>query len=416
MKDNEIFSLALNSVRHRSLRSWLAILGIVIGVASVVTFISISMGLNSQVQQNLGGLGGNLISISAGGERAGTTFSFGGAGGGAGGRATFGAGVTSGADVSALTFNQAQLLEKVQGVEAVDARLSKRASIEYKGKNSSMSVVGSDPKVFEEIIGTEIDTGRMLEQGDRNVAVLGNAVQERVFGGESMLGRQVKIDGQSFRIVGILKAAGLSVTNPDSEIFIPINAAQDLFDENKNADQIIVAAADGYDPEGVAGNLTAKLDDVRRVNERTRDFSVRTASSITSAISSITDTLGMFLVGIASISLIVGGVGVSNAMFTSVLEQTRYIGVLKALGAKNIEVIKLFLFESVIIGLAGGLIGIAISLFASGIITQLGLPSKITIEVLLMATGFSIIIGAVSGLFPARRAASVLPVESLRYE
>lgn len=413
MKDSEIFALALNSVRHRSLRSWLAILGIVIGVASVVVFISISMGMNAQVEENLGGLGGNLISISAGGMKAGSMFSFGGGGPPGGG---MGAGVTAAEETDELTFRQAAMLEDVDGVLAVDARLSQRAEITYKNKNSSMTVVGSDPDVFEQTIGAELESGRFLETGDMNAAVLGNSVQERVFDGEEMLGRQIKINGESFRVVGILESAGMSVTNPDSNIFISINAAQNLFDEEKNADTIIVAAEEDADPQEVADAIEVKLRSVRRVSENEQDFTVNTASSITSTISSITDTLGMFLVGIASISLIVGGVGVSNAMFTSVLEQTRYIGVLKALGAKNKEVIKLFLFESIIIGLAGGMIGVLLSIFSSQIIQALGMPSKMNIELILMATGFSIVIGAISGLFPARRASAVLPVESLRYE
>ena len=415
MKDGEILSLALNSVRHRNLRSWLAILGIVIGVASVVIFISISMGMNSQVEENLGGLGGNLISISAGGMRAGSMFSFGGGAPGGGGP---GAGVTASTSSSSseLTFRQAEKLWEVEGVEAVDARLSQSAKITYKDKQSSMTVVGSDPDVFEQTIGTELSSGRMLEPGDRGAVVLGNSVQERVFDGEEMLGRQIKIDGESFKVVGILESAGMSVTNPDNSIFMSIDAAKDLFDETKTVNSIIVAADENYEPQDVADALEVELRDIRRVSEKEQDFSVTTASSITSTVSSITDTLGMFLVGIASISLIVGGVGVSNAMFTSVLEQTRYIGVLKSLGTKNIEVIKLFLFESVIIGFAGGMIGIVLSLFASQIIVMLGLPSKMTIEVILMATAFSIVIGAISGFFPARQASAVLPVESLRYE
>ena len=412
MKNDEILALALNSVRHRNLRSWLAILGIVIGVASVVIFISISMGMNAQVEENLGGLGGNLISISAGGARAGSMFSFGG-GGPPGG----GAGVMAqSSDTSELTFRQAEELWEVEGVLAVDARLSQRVDITYKDKQSSMTVVGSEPAVFAQTIGTELESGRMLETGDRGAVVLGNSVQERVFDGEDMLGRQIKIDGKQFKVVGILESAGMSVTNPDNSLFISIDAAKDLFDEKKVVSSIVVAANESYEPQDVADSIEVELRDIRRVSQKEQDFTVTTASSITSTVSSITDTLGMFLVGIASISLIVGGVGVANAMFTSVLEQTRYIGVLKSLGTKNNEVIKLFLFESVIIGFAGGMIGIILSLFASQIIVMLGLPSKMTVEVILLATGFSIVTGAISGFFPARQASKVLPVESLRYE
>lgn len=297
MKDNEILALALNSVRHRNLRSWLAILGIVIGVASVVIFISISMGMNAQVEENLGGLGGNLISISAGGARAGSMFAFGG-GGPPGG----GAGVMAQtSDTDELTFRQAEKIWEVEGVKAVDARLSERVDVTYKDKKSSMSVVGTDPDVFEQTIGTELESGRMLEPADRGAVVLGNSVQERVFDGEDMLGRQIKIDGQSFKVVGILKSAGMSVTNPDNSLFISIDMAKDLFDEKKVVNSIVVAADENYEPQDVADSIEIELRDIRRVSEKEQDFTVTTASSITSTISSITDTLGMLLVGIASI-------------------------------------------------------------------------------------------------------------------
>jgi putative ABC transport system permease protein len=408
MKDTELAELALISLRNRSLRSWLAILGIVIAVASIISLISISIGMNDQITKSLSGAGANIITISPGGQRA--------------ERMGFGEGPpqqsglpTGGISSSKITFAQADALRRVEGVARLDAQLSSRASVRYRNKNSSVTVIGVDPSAFPDSVGTRISAGRALGTSDTVSAVLGASVASQTFN-ESMLNKQIRVDGVVFRVVGILNQSGSTFSGPDRNIYIPQDEAKRLFNQTKYVSSIVAVAADGQDPDLIAGNITAALRTMHRVTATTQDFTVMTASSLQSTISSVSDTLALFLGGIASISLIVGAIGVANAMFTSVLEQTKYIGLLKALGTRNGAVMRLFLFEAGMVGLVGGVFGVALSFVASAILGFYGLPSRVSPELALLGLGFSILVGAISGLVPARNAASVAPVEALKYE
>ena len=412
----ELAELAMNSLRYRSLRSWLAVLGIVIGVASVISLISISVGMNSQISSSLSGAGANIISISPGGSRA-MSMGFGGAGAPPG-EGEFGQqGLGQSSTTGVITFEEADALKGVEGVEKIDAQISNRAVVAYKNRNVTLSIIGTDPSAFPDSVGSTITKGRSLGPSDMSSAVIGYSVQANSFSNESMLNKQIKISGKVFRVVGILNQTGSSISgSADRNVYITQKAAKGLFNVTEKVSTVIAIAADDADPDSVAGNITAKLLSLHRVTAAKQDFTVTTATSLQATISSVTNTLGLFLAGIASISLIVGGVGVANAMFTSVLEQTRYIGLLKSLGARNSAVMRLFLFEAGMVGLVGGIIGLAISFVASAILGTFGLPSKITLDLVLLGLGFSVVVGVVSGLVPARNAASVTPIEALRYE
>ena len=408
MNNLELLELAMNSLRYRSLRSWLAVLGIVIGVASIVSLISISTGMNQNIQKSLSGLGANIITITAGASRAGS-MGF----GGGGPPQEFGR-TTS--DAAKITFTEAAALKAVQGVYKVDARVSGNGRVEYKNKNTSATIVGVEPSAFPESSVSSITAGRTLGTSDLTSAVIGYSVMSDTFNDSNILNKQIKINGQPFRVVGVLNKSSTTFGGPDRSIFITQKAAKELFNQTAKVSSVVVIAANGSDPDVVAASVSSKLRDLHRVTNATQDFTVTTASSTQSTISSVTDTLGLFLGGIASISLIVGGIGVANAMFTSVLEQTRYIGLLKALGARNGTILKLFLFEACMVGLIGGVLGIALSYLASSALASFGLPSAITLDLILLGMGFSVAIGAVAGVIPARNAASVAPVEALKYE
>jgi len=412
MNDLELVELAVNSLRHRSLRSWLAILGIVIGVASIISLISISVGLNENIQTNLGGLGANIITISSGAQRAAREFAAPGFGPEGGSPGFGGQGGSSG---SAITFYEADALRRIPGVAKVDARLQKSVRVAYRDRNMSMTVIGTDPSAFPDSTGTIIAQGRTLGTGDLSSAVLGYSVQAETFN-ESMINKQIWINGTPFRVVGVLNQSGSTFSGPDRSIFISQRAAKKLFSQNENTSSVIVITASGYGPDTVAANITSTLQILHHVTADTQDFTVTTASSLQSTLTSITSTLALFLGAIASISLVVGGIGVANAMFTSVLEQTKFIGLLKSLGARNRTVTKLFVYESGIMGFVGGVLGITLSFFGSAIVESFGLPSKITVDLILLGLGFSIILGIAAGFIPARNAASVEPVEALRYE
>ena len=404
MNNLEILELAVHSIRYRSLRSWLAILGVVIGVASIISLISISTGLNDQISAQLSGLGAQVITITSGGGQA-LRGGFGGGPPQAESRATL-----------PLTFKEADQLRHIAGVAVVDARLSSRATVTYRNKNASLTVVGTEPQAFLSSANVQVLQGRSLRAGDAAAAVIGFGVMNQTFQDPDILNKPIKIDGHPYRVVGILNASGASFGGSDDTIFIPQKTAKTLFSQNQNASSIVVVASNTSDPNVTATALTAELLKLHKVSADKQDFRVTTAASIQSTISSAVGALGLFLGIIASISLVVGGIGVANAMFTSVLEQTKYIGILKALGAKSSNILKLFLFEAALVGLVGGLLGVALSFVGSYIVSSFGLPTRISVEVVALGMLFSVAVGVISGVFPARNAASVPPVEALRYE
>ena len=189
-----------------------------------------------------------------------------------------------------------------------------------------------------------------------------------------------------------------------------------MFNQTKTVSEIVVAADPSYDTNTVAAEIEEELISLHHVTSTTEDFTIMTAATVQSAVASVTNTLSLFLGGIASISLIVGGIGVANTMFMSVLEQTKYIGLLKALGMRSRDVLLLFMLEAGVIGLVGGVLGVALSIGVSAILEQFGVPSAITIDLVLLGLGFSVVVGLISGLVPARNAASLEPIDALRYE
>ncbi len=421
MKSKYIFSLAVSNISHRKMRSWLTILGIIIGVASIVSLISISMGLSEDINERMNLLGTNIIQISPGGGQAqkGGNMGMGMIGGG-GGAGPSGSPFGSSKDDDALTFRDADELKSIIGVDSVDARLEERADVMYIDENTSLSIIGTEPEAFPESCGADILYGRYLSTSDLYSAVLGYKVANSTFDNEAtseMLNQQIKIEGVYFKVVGILEESGSSgFTSADNAIFIPQKTARTLFSQDKNASSVLVIVNKNYDTDEIASKVEETLLELHGLTEDEADFQITTASSIQSTASDITDTLGLFLGAIASISLIVGGIGVANTMFMSVLEQTKEIGILKALGAKNNEILTLFIFESGIIGFIGGFIGILLSFFVSYLMTLFSVPTKLTPELLFGGLFFSIIIGIIAGFAPARGAAKIPPIEALKYE
>lgn len=415
MKPEYIFSLALDNIRHRNLRSWLTILGIVIGVASIVSLISISIGVSDQITSRMSTLDSNVIQISAGGQQAQKFMGpgLGGVGSGAppGGKSQF----DSHKD-SVISFREVDDLRILPGVYKLDARIQNREIVSYTDKNSSLTIIGTEPAAFKDSVGVELLDGRYLSTSDKYSAVLGYSVANATFQDTEMLNKQIKIGGVPFRVVGILNQSGGGMGGSDSAIFIPQQTAKNMFNQTESVSQIIVIVADDHDTDTVAAQIESVLINLHRVTANTKDFTIVTAATVQSTVSSVTDTLGLLLGGIASISLLVGGIGVANTMFMSVLEQTRDIGVLKSIGAKNKDVVYLFLLEAGVIGFVGGLLGVILSFIASFALSSFNVPTKLTPELLIGALLFSVLIGVVAGVAPARNAAAITPIEALKYE
>ncbi|MFH0897756.1 MAG: ABC transporter permease [Candidatus Bathyarchaeota archaeon] len=416
MKFNDIVRFSLNNLMHRGLRSWLTIFGIVIGVASVVAIISVGTGAQESISSQLGGLGANILSVSAGSSRA---FGFGGPGG-------------EGSNVNQknLTLKDVQTIKTVQGVQYVDGIISGRISASYLAQNTTFSVQGADPLAWTQMTTTQLDSGRYLSPSDGNVVVIGYSIANNVFKQPLMVNTQLIIGGSVFKVVGILQQSG-GFGGSDNTVVMPINAARNIID-SVLPNQFSSIQVQVSDPTLVNQTSTAidqKLMIERHVNSNTKDYSITSSQSLQQTISTVTNTLSLFLAGIAAISLLVGAIGIANTMFMSVMERTKQIGVLKALGATNTEITEMFLTESSIMGLIGGLVGIFLGFIASGIVSEIGgriigtgtrgLSTSITVitpDLVIFSLVFSIIIGALSGLLPARRAAKLQPVEALRYE
>jgi len=424
MKFNDIIRLSLNNLMHRKLRSWLTILGIIIGVAAVVSIISIGSGTQQLITSQLGGLGADIITVSTGFNRA---FGIGGPGGGFERRQT----VTSSENQN-LTTKDVQVIKSVTGVKFVNGIVSGRADVTYLSQTASVSIQGVDVLAWKEMTTSELESGRYLDSGDSNNIVIGYGIANNMFKQQLLINTELNIEGKLFKIVGILKQSGSfgEFGGGDNTIYIPASAARTIITDMaaNQFSSIQIKVADPALVNETSNAIEEKLMILRHVTEDTKDFTVASAQAMQETISSVMGTMNLFLTGIAAISLFVGAIGIANTMFMSVMERTRQIGVLKSLGTTNFEVMKLFVTESAIMGFIGGLLGIFSGFIGSGIISELGIRmmgtgmrggtsiTVITPELILFAIGFSVFIGALSGLLPARRAASLEPVEALRYE
>jgi len=434
MKKSKSFKLALNILRHSKLRSWLTIVGIVIGVAAVVAIVSIGEGMQQSVQQNLGGLGSDIITVTPGFSRAFGMFLRPGGGGGHNIQTS-----TSSEDDDedkGLTDKDILIIKPIENVEYVQGSVSGRAEVYYLAEETSATIEGVDPLVWSHITTSELEQGRFLGPSDYNAVVVGSRIANDVFKQPLVLNRVITIEGTSFKIVGILKetGGGFGGSGDDNKIIIPIKAARDIFasndeDFNRNEyDVIVVKVTNDELIEETIDIIEEKLMISRHVTDRTKDFKVTSSISIQETISSTTETITLFLGAIAAVSLLVGAVGIANTMFTTVLEKTKEIGIMKAIGAKNRDIMVIFMMNSALVGGVGGVIGIILGTLASAIMGgsimsggEMGMArmfssTLVTPELLLSAMGIAIGIGMLAGVIPAYRASKLKPVDALRYE
>lgn len=426
MRVSDAAEYAYSNLKARKLRSWLTILGIIIGVASIISLISLANGVNQQITSRLNLLGDNIIQITPGAMRA---TRIGGMGfPGLGGPQAGGPRLAGGGDfgrfetraANQLTFNDAQEIARINGIAQVDARVQGRVTASLKGKNASVTIIGVDPPAFNAMSTTPLVSGRNLNPNDRYAAVVGNRVYTDTFAGEELLNRQFTVKNSNgteyaFRVVGLLNASSGSFSTSDNAVYVPVNIAKAILGD-ANPSQIMVMTTKGRTADEMAPKVQQTLTALHHVPAEEPDFTITTASVIQSTVADIANTLALFLGGIAAISLIVGGIGVANTMFMSVLERTKEIGILKALGMKDSEVTELFIFEAIAIGTVGGIAGVALSFGVSYLLAAAGIPSVITLDLVLLGLLFSAGVGVASGLIPARNAASLEPVEALRYE
>lgn len=399
----DYFRLALNNLRHRKKRSWLTIIGTLIGIMAVVSLISIGQGLENSIAGELNELGGNKIFISPGGGLAGrfsgTTFE--------------------------LNEDDITTIRSTRGVEETVGLISSSRQAEFNDESQFVSttgipVSGTQGDLARRFTSIEMQEGRYLRANDRSSAIISESTAEDRFEDEMQLRSKISINGTQFTVVGIYSTSATVQTI--GGMAIPIERARELFDKEEEYDFIIAEVGAGYETADVAEDMKRELREERDVEEGSEDFQVQTADDIIRSFQNQLAIVRAVLVGIGAISLLVGGVGIMNTMYTSVTERTREIGIMKAIGASNRQVLSLFLIESGVIGMVGGIlgatVGLAISYLATILITQqLGaeISPYISAELVAGSILFSFVIGMISGVLPARKAAKMRPVEALRF-
>lgn len=419
MKFQKSFRLALNILLHSKLRSWLTIIGIVIGVAAIVAIVSIGEGAQLNVQERLGGLGADLITVSPGFERASGGFRGFGGGEGRGG----GAGQTT-TKAKNLTKIDIQVIKSISGIGFVNGVVSGRADVSFLAETASVSVQGVDALAWSNIITTEIGSGRYLNPGDTNAIVIGSRIAKSTFKQPLVLNRDITVGGRLFKIVGILKEAGIG--GDDTRIYMPIEQARDILENagREKIDSITVKVSDADFVDDITSEIDSKLLMSRHLTNKTKDFSVTSSKATLERIQGVTQTFTIFLGAIAAVSLLVGAVGIANTMFTSVLEKTKEIGIMKAIGARNSDIMAIFLLNSALVGFVGGILGISLGAAISGVLPNLlsglgpggSVKTVIPLSLLAEALLISIGIGMIAGAIPAYRASKLKPVDALRYE
>ena len=401
----ESVTIALEGLKANKLRSVLTMLGIIIGVGAVIAMVSLGMGVQAKVRSQIASLGSNLLIVLPGG----TTSS--------GARMSFGTGAR-------LTYEDAEAIARtIPNVAAIAPSVSRSYQVVYGNQNWTTNVEGTTID-FMTIRNFNLMEGSAFSERDfetkARVAVIGKTVAESLFYGDSPIGRTIRINKSPFRVIGVLEGKGQSAGGQDQDdiIYIPLKTAQQRMMGITYVQRISVQAKNEESVNQVLADVTELLRMRHRIKPgEENDFSVRNLSALMETAEETTGTITLLLGFIAAISLLVGGIGIMNIMLVSVTERTREIGIRKALGATYNNILLQFLIESIVIGVLGGILGIGLGIVSSYIISNFAeWDTIISIGAIFLAFGFSVAIGLFFGIYPARKAALLDPIEALRYE
>ncbi|HEX9204856.1 MAG TPA: ABC transporter permease [Candidatus Deferrimicrobiaceae bacterium] len=397
----DFLGVAMDSLRTNRLRSALTMLGVVIGVAAVILLVSLGEGTKNYVEEQFAGLGSNILIVTPGKIE------------------TKGGPPLVGSTQHKLTLDDSRILEKkgylFSGVAPV---VFGTAEVRYRNRSRNVSVLGVNP-AFSEVRNLHVEIGSFLSEADvdarRRVCVIGRTVKRELFGNANALGQTVKVAGTLFRVVGIMERKGISLgIDIDDIVFLPVRTAQEIFDLD-SLFEILVSVRNKNDIESGKELAIALL---RRAHNRHEDFTVTNQAAMLSSLYTILDTLTYVLAGIAAISLLVGGIGIMNIMLVTVKERTNEIGIRKAVGARERDILLQFLLESTTLSAAGGIGGVLFGLAGAAALRIVfpKVPVSVPTWAVLLAFTFSAFVGVFFGVYPARKAASLNPIEALRYE
>jgi putative ABC transport system permease protein len=400
MKPTDLFGLALSRLGTGKVRTALTMLGIIIGVASVVALVSVAQGATKGISDRLQALGTNLVTVSPGATRTGATR-------GAAGSAT------------TLTLDDAAALAALDGVQAIAPQLTTSKLVVAGTQNETARIIGTTPGYLE-VFAYQMWTGNFLNQAavDHNlrVAVIGSTTADNLGLTETALGSTIYIGGLPFELIGITQPKG-GAANADDQVMIPLSTTHELFVGANSVSSIGISATSQDAISTVSAAITSTLEQRHGITNGVDDFSITTQAQLLGTVSSVSDVLTLLLAGIASISLFVGGIGIMNIMLVSVRERTREIGIRKAIGARGRDIMAQFLVEALVLSLAGGVIGIGVGVVASFAIgTYAGWGFLFNPLTVVISVVFSLMVGVVFGVWPASQAARLDPVVALRYE
>lgn len=400
----ESFLMAWASLIANKMRSILTMLGIIIGVAAVIALVSIGNGVKQDIQNSISSLGSNLLMVMPGAPR------------------TPGVRPSQGS-MKSLKVSDYQAISKLDGVKAASPYTANSYVTIYQSKNWTTTVSGVSSN-FQDVNNWTMAEGRFISsknvENRERVAVVGQTVVKNLFAGEDPVGKEIRVKNIPFRVIGVLNSKGNGTMGNDQDdvIFIPYTTAMERVEGVDYLRMVYVVASD----DNGIDRLQSDIENLLRVRHSIKDtnlddFNIQNLKSIMETMEQTTGTLTLFLGAVAAISLVVGGIGIMNIMLVSVTERTREIGIRKALGATYFVIVTQFLIEAVVISLMGGLIGIALGIGASKLIgLASGMSTVISVPTIVLSFAFSMAIGLVFGIYPARKAAKLNPIDALHYE
>ena len=398
----DLFKMALRSLIANTMRTFLTALGMIIGVASVISMISIGEGARQQTLSTIEKFGTNIITIKPGRKKNKHV---------------------STDKVKTLKLSDAKAIEKnIPLITGVAAQVYRSAQLKFGSKNTNTTIRGAGEKYLQ-LSNFTIKQGRYFSKEEvrsvRKVAVLGATVVKNLFEGISVIGREIKVDGNNYLVIGTTEPKGaLSWFDPDDQVFIPVTTAQKRLFGMHHIQSIDVQAKKMDDLEKIKEDIDSLLRIRHGIRESEEsDFHVQNSSQWLNSWGDAAKTFTYLLGGIAAISLLVGGIGIMNIMLVSITERTKEIGIRIAIGAKKSEIMEQFLIESVLISFIGGGLGIVLGLIISQTVSQIGgWDTIVSSQSIILAFGFSVGVGIFFGFYPARKAANLNPIDALRYE